>query len=239
MLPKLSHPNYEVKIPSNKKLYIFRPYTVKEQKILLMMQDSESIEDLTRCITDLIESCSVKEFTTKSLTYFDIEYLFLKIRSKSVGENTKLSFKCNNIVNEVVCGAINDIEVNLDDVEVSFQNSISNEIKINDNLFMKLRYPNINSAKSIEMYNSTKNLDYLFKSISEDLESVMDSEKIYDDFTEQELTEFLNSLDLSTFKNILDFYINSPKLSKNVDFTCKKCNYNETIILSGLSDFFV
>jgi hypothetical protein len=239
MLPKLNHPSYEVKIPSNKKSYIFRPYTVKEQKILLMMQDSDSVEDLARCMTDLIESCSIKEFSTKSLTYFDIEYLFLKIRSKSVGETTKINFRCNNIVEEQTCGAINEVEINLEDVAVSFENSISNEIQINDNLYMKLRYPNVTSAKFLELYNTTKDLDYLIKSISEDLESIMDSEKMYDDFNDDELKEFLNSMDLNTFKKILEFYINTPKLTKDIEFTCKKCKYNEMIVLSGLSDFFV
>jgi hypothetical protein len=204
-----------------------------------MMQDSDSVEDLARCMTDLIESCSIKEFSTKSLTYFDIEYLFLKIRSKSVGETTKINFRCNNIVEEQTCGAINEVEINLEDVAVSFENSISNEIQINDNLYMKLRYPNVTSAKFLELYNTTKDLDYLIKSISEDLESIMDSEKMYDDFNDDELKEFLNSMDLNTFKKILEFYINTPKLTKDIEFTCKKCKYNEMIVLSGLSDFFV
>jgi hypothetical protein len=239
MLPKLSHPTYEVKIPSNKKTYKFRPYTVREQKILLMMQESESVEDLTRCITDLIESCSLSQISTKTLTYFDIEYLFLKIRSKSVGETTNVSFKCNNIVDEVVCATMNEFEISLEDVEVTFNNSIKNEIQISKDIFIKLRYPNVNSAKYLEMYNKTKEVNYLVTAIIQDIESVMDSDKIYEDYTEEELTEFVNSLDLSVFKNILEFYVNSPKLTKEITFICKKCKYSEIIVLSGLSDFFV
>jgi superfamily II RNA helicase len=239
MLPKLSHPSYEVKIPSNKKIYKFRPYTVKEQKILLMMQDSDSIEDLTRCITDLIESCSLTPISTDELTYFDIEYLFLKIRSKSVGESSTVSYKCNNQIDGELCNTVNELEISLDDVEVSFENSIPGEIKLTEDIFIKLKYPNAKSAKALELYNVTKDIDYLTEAINEDLESIMDSEKIYDDFTQEELKEFLNSLDLTVFKNILQFYINTPRLTKNVQFKCRKCNYSETIILSGLSDFFV
>jgi hypothetical protein len=239
MLPKLSHPTYEVKIPSNKKTYKFRPYTVREQKILLMMQESDSVEDLSRCITDLIESCSLNPISADKLTYFDVEYLFLKIRSKSVSETTTVSYKCNNQINGEVCSAINEIEIALDDIEVSFENSITGEIKITDDIFIKLKYPNAKSAKALELYNITKDTDYLTEAINEDLESIMDSEKIYDDYTKEELQDFLNSLDLSVFKNILDFYINTPRLSKNINFNCKKCNYSETIVLSGLSDFFV
>ena len=239
MLPKLAHPSYEVIIPSNKKTYKFRPYTVKEQKILLMMQDSESIGDLTRCITDLIESCSLNPISIKSLTYFDIEFLFLKIRSKSVGETTKLSFKCNNIVDDTVCGTSNEFEISLDEVEVSFENSISNQIEVSKDIFIKLRYPNVESAKYLELYNKTKEVSYFVSAIGEDLECIMDSDKVYDDFTQEELTEFINSLDLKAFKNILEFYINTPKLTKDLMFNCKKCKYSETIVLSGLSDFFV
>lgn len=239
MLPKLSHPSYEVKIPSNKKTYKFRPYTVKEQKILLMMQESESIEDITRTITDLIESCSINPFSTKSLTYFDIEFLFMKIRSKSVGETTKMSFKCNNIVDDVVCGTVNEFEVSLDDVEVSFANSSSNEIAVAKDIFIKLRYPSAESAKYLELYNKTKEIKYFVSAVAEDLETIMDSEKVYDDFTQEELTEFINSLDLTVFKSILEFYVNTPKLTKEISFNCKKCKYSETIVLSGLSDFFV
>ncbi len=238
MLPKLKHPSYEVKIPSNKKTYSFRPYTVREQKILLMMQDSDSIEELTKCITDLIESCSTTNFSTKNLTYFDIEYLFLKIRSKSVDEVSNLSFRCNNIVNENICGKVNNIQINLDQIEVDFSKSISREIKISDNLFMNLRYPNIKSAKALEEYNVTKNLDFLIAAICEDLESIVDENKVYDEYTPEELKEFLLALDLSTFKTILEFYINSPRLSKTVNFNCSACGYEEEITLSGISDFF-
>jgi hypothetical protein len=102
-----------------------------------------------------------------------------------------------------------------------------------------LRYPNIISAKLLETYNTTKEINFLISAISEDIESIVDSEKIYDDYNSEELSEFLSSLDLISFKNILQFYINTPKLSKDVNFKCKKCNYSETITLSGLSDFFV
>lgn len=238
MLPKLTHPSYEVKIPSNKKTYTFRPYTVREQKILLMLQDSESVDELTKSISDLIESCSTNNFSTKNLTYFDIEYLFLKIRSKSVGETSNLSFKCNNLINEDICGHVNKIEVTLEDVEVDFSKSLPKEITIKDNLILKLRYPNIKSAKFLEEYNISRNLDLLINAISEDLESIADENKVYDEFTNEELQEFLLNLDLNVFKSILEFYLSTPKLTKVINYRCAKCAYEEEITLSGLSDFF-
>lgn len=238
MLPKLKHPTYDVKIPSNKKTYSFRPYTVREQKILLMMQDSESIEELLKCVTDLIESCSVNSFSTKNLTYFDIEYLFLKIRSKSVGESTTLSFRCNNQVDDDVCGTVNKLDVSLDSVEVDFSGALPREITLDSNITLNLRYPNIKSAKLLEEYNVSRNLDSLIEAITEDLESIVDENKVYEDYTKEELREFLLELHIDSFKKILEFYINTPKLTKRIQFTCTKCGYKEDLVLSGLSDFF-
>jgi hypothetical protein len=238
MLPKLKHPSYEVTIPSNKKIYSFRPYTVREQKILLMMQESNSIEELSKTITDLIESCSTNNFSTKNLAYFDIEYLFLKIRAKSVGETSNLSFKCNNLIGEDICGNVNKIEVSLEDVEVDFSKVVSKEINISDNLVINLRYPNIKSAKYLEEYNITRNIDKLIAAISEDLDTIVDENKVYDEYTQDELREFLLGLDLTSFKSILEFYLSVPKLRKVINFKCSSCGYEEEVTLSGISDFF-
>ena len=239
MLPKLNHPKYEVKIPSTGKPYKFRPYTVKEQKILLMMQDSTDIDELTECVKDLIISCSLSDnFSVNSLTYFDIEYLFLKIRSKSVGESTQISFKCNNIVEDTICGQINKIEVSLDDVAVDFSDTPNNVIQITSDINMKLSYPSITSAKFLEQYNVSKDIQHLISAISLDIINITDSEKVYDDFSPEELTDLLMSLELAAFSKIISFYANCPKIKKEIQFNCPKCGYNEQIVLSGLSDFF-
>jgi hypothetical protein len=239
MLPKLNHPKYEVKIPSTGKTYKFRPYTVKEQKILLMMQDSTDIDELTECISDLITSCSLTEnFSVNALSYFDIEYLFLKIRSKSVGESTQISFKCNNILEEKICGQINKIEVSLDDISVDFSDTPNNVIPITQEINMKLSYPSISSAKFLEQYNVSKDIQHLISAIEIDIVNVTDSEKVYDDFSSEELKELLMSLELAAFSKIISFYANCPKIKKEIQFNCSKCGYNEEITLSGLSDFF-
>ena len=241
MLPKLNHPSFVITIPSNKKKVSFRPYTVREQKILLLMQELESVEELSNLILQLIESCCLNtDFKIDSLTYFDIEYIFLKIRAKSVGEESSISLRCNNHVSEekVICGQSNSLKINLDEVEVSFESSLPNLVKLTDDIHIQMKYPSIVSAKLLEEYNNTKNMDKLFQAIMTDLEYVSDESKNYDDFSQEELNEFLYSLDLSSLKNILEFYINSPKLKKVIDFTCTKCGYNDIIVLSGLVDFF-
>jgi hypothetical protein len=240
MLPKLQHPTFDVIIPSTKVKYQFRPYTVKEQKILLLMQEIESVEELAGLIIQLIDSCAVStNFSTKKLTYFDIEYIFLKIRTKSVGDDTTISFRCNNTVDGEVCGETNLLKVRLDDIEVDFTGSTSNQIQINPTTFLHMNYPSVDSAQSLEKYNTTKDLKMLFDAIVYDLDHIIADGKVYDDFSGEELEEFLNSLDIQSFKAILDFYINTPKLKKILNFTCKKCQYNDVIVLSGLIDFFV
>ena len=236
-LPKLEHPIYELKIPSNKKTFRYRPYTVKEQKILLMLQDSSDVEELLSAFKDLISSCSLTEINLDKLTYFDLEYMFIKIRSKSVGEISTIRFKCNNIIEEKKCNHVTQIDINLDELTVDVPSKIK-PIKINDNVIIQMKYPNVNSTKLIEQYNSTRELNYLISAIIEDVDFISDSEKVYDDFSTEELKEFISGLNLNIFAEILSFYVNTPKLSKKIDFKCEKCSHTDTIILSGINDFF-
>lgn len=236
-LPKLEHPVYELKIPSNKKSFRYRPYTVKEQKILLMLQNSSDADELLSAFKDLISSCSLSDVNLEKLTYFDLEYMFIKIRSKSVGEISTLRFKCNNVVEEKKCNYVTPVDINLDEITVEVPTKIKT-IKITDNIFIQMRYPTIDSTKLIEQYNKTRELTYLISAICQDIDFVGDAEKIYDDFSTQEIKEFVSGLNLNIFAEILSFYLNTPKLTKKIDFTCGKCGHKDIIVLSGIDDFF-
>lgn len=238
-LPKLQHPTFEVTLPSNQKSFIFRPYTVKEQKILLMLQETKEPEELSRCVKDLIESCCTSDINPDKLTYFDLEYILLRLRSKSVGEVSTLSFICNNQVDDKACKTTNQIEVNLEDIQVDFSQAKSQEIKLQDTLIIKLGYPCIKSSRLLEQYNLERDPKILIEAIANDTLTVADHEKIYDEFTKDEIVEFLSELNLSSFQSILEFYVNTPKLRKSIDFKCKKCGYKDVIVLQGLTDFFV
>jgi hypothetical protein len=238
-LPNLQHPKFDVKLPSNGKIYSFRPYTVKEQKILLMLKESIDSEEVSGAIKTLITSCCLSgEIPVDKLTYFDIEYIFLQIRINSVGEISKLSYVCNNIIDNNKCGQINSLELNLREIDVDFSDASKNNIDIGRGLTLNLSYPGINSTKDLQEYDKTRNLDTLFKIIYNDVNYIADSEQIWDDFTESEFIEFLNNLDIESFESILNFYLNVPKLKKEIIYKCKKCNYTENIILEGISDFF-
>jgi len=238
-LPKLQHPTFEVKLPSTQKSFIFRPYTVKEQKILLMLQETKEPEELSRCVKDLIESCCTGDINTDKLTYFDLEYILLRLRSKSVGEVSSLSFRCNNQVADEACGTVNKIEINLEDIQVDFSQAKSQEIQLQNTIIIKLGYPSIKSARLLEQYNSERDPKILIEAIANDTLTVADQEKIYDDFTKDELVSFLSELNLTSFQSILEFYVNAPKLRKSIDFTCRKCGFKDVIVLEGLTDFFV
>lgn len=236
-LPKLEHPIYELKIPSNKKSFKYRPYTVKEQKILLMLQDSTDPDELLGAFKDLISSCSLSDINLDKLTYFDLEYIFLRLRSKSVGEISSLRFKCNNNVEGKKCNHITQIDINLEEISVDVPSKIQ-PIKINDNIFIQMKYPNINSTKLLEQYNKTRELTHLISAIIEDIDYITDKDSTYDSFSNVELTSFINTLPLNVFADLISFYVNSPKLTKKIDFKCSKCNHEDIITLSGIDDFF-
>lgn len=236
-LPKLEHPIYELKIPSNKKTFKYRPYTVKEQKILLMLQESTNSDELLNTFKDLISSCSLTQIDLNKLTYFDLEYIFLKLRSKSVGEISTIRFKCNNVIDEKKCNHITPIDINLDEISIDVPNKIK-PIKITDNISIQMKYPNLHSAKLLEEYNKNRELHNLISAIIEDIEYISDNETVYDSFSSDELKEFINSLDLNAFAEILSFYVNVPKLTKRIDFKCSKCGNTDIITLSGIEDFF-
>lgn len=238
MLPKLQHPTFTVIIPSTKATASFRPYTVREQKILLMLKESTDGEELTTCIKDLIESCCTEPITVSKLSYFDIEYIFLKLRSNSVGETSKISFKCNNLIEDKTCGSVSTVEVDLRSIEVDFSTSSKTDIEIQDGIIISMSYPNIKSTRLIGEYETNKDINLLMQAISNDIKYVADSEVVYEEFSEEEILNFVSSLKLASFDKILNFYANCPSIKKKVQFTCSKCGYAEEIILSGISDFF-
>jgi hypothetical protein len=237
-LPKLQHPTSEVKIPSTKEKCIIRPYTVKEQKILLMLKESSDSDEIVRTLKDLITSCCNTKINVEKLAYFDLEYLFLQIRAISVGEFSSLSYKCNNIVDDKRCGKVNQIDIDLTSISVDFSGVKPKEVQIQQGISIRLNFPNVESAKHILEYRESNNIDSLIAAIINDVDVIKDSEKIYDDFTKEELAEFLYALPIEAFEKILEFYISCPTLKKVVNFVCSSCGYKEEITLSGVQDFF-
>ena len=237
-LPKLEHPTFKVTVPSTKAKLTFRPYTVKEQKVLLMLKESSTPDEVVESLKSLISSCCIEKVNTNKLAYFDIEYIFLKIRAASVGEVATVSYKCNNIVEGEKCGTVTNLNIDLNQIEVDQSGVKSREISVTKDITLTMNYPNLESAKLILDYRTTGNIDQLISAIVNDIKDVTEQDKLYEDFNTEELQEFVNSMSVDTFDKILDFYISCPTVKKEVEFTCNKCKYTEKLTLSGIQDFF-
>lgn len=231
-LPKISYPIYELVLPSTKETIKYRPFLVKEEKILLSAQVSGEPEDVVNSIRQVINNCLITEdVNIDSLTTFDLEYLFIKIRSKSVNNIINLTYK------DLEDEKRYDVEIDLDMVEIKEDPNHSKNIKITNELGIIMKYPGADLATSVKTIESE--MDIFFEVLKGCIESVYDSEKVYGakDFTEDELEEFIQSLDVNTFKKIQDFFNTMPKLYYEVKYINSLGN-ERVIPLTTLNDFF-
>jgi len=232
MLPKISFPTFTIEIPSTKKKEMFRPFLVKEEKILLMAKLSEKDEDILTAIKQIVNNCAIDEtFDVDNLSIFDLEYLFIKIRAASVEDIVKVSYKDNED------NKIYDFEVNLNNIKIIFPDKIENNIKIGDDTGIIMKYPNASIYDDKEFLNSGN--DALFNLIIKCIDKIYDGEEMYDvkSYKKEDVENFLESLDVKTFEKIKNFMTNQPKMSYDIKYT--NANGKErTINLSSLSDFF-
>lgn len=241
MLPKIDVPVYEIKLPSNGQSVRFRPFTVKEEKLFLMAYESNDAKYSVDTIIQVLNNCVVGDVDIKELPTFDIEYLFLNLRARSVGEIVKLKYRCNNEVGTEEepkkCNSSVEMELNVLEIEASKNVEHSSKIEITENLGIVMKYPKMGLIKDntdAEDFNSV--LDLIINCI----DYIYDKDNLYysKDSTKEELTEFLDSLQTKDLEKIKEFFDTMPKLKKMVDFECKKCGYKENIELEGLQSFF-
>jgi hypothetical protein len=186
---------------------------------------------------DIIASCIVTEgIDINKLPSFDIEYLFLKIRAKSVGEKVTLSYRHVDGVNYKgeSCDAVTNVEINLDDIEVAFNETHKTVIPLNDKLMIKMRYPTLSDIKTTFSDQKKDEIDLVVKCI----ECVYDDNEIYEPDSEEETKEFIGSLSNKQFTDIMNFFETMPKLQHTVTYKCVGCGQEDTITLKGLADFF-
>jgi hypothetical protein len=232
-LPKLDKPTFEMTIPSQKKAVRFRPFLVKEEKILLVAQQGETEKDIIYAIKQVLTNCILDTtFNIDKLTTFDLEYMFLKLRSKSVNNIIEVSYR------DVEDDKVYDFEIDLDTIEVKYpETEISNKIAVSDTVGIIMKYPSVTILDNIpENATSTDVVDYLIRSC---IESIYDEETVYpvDEQPEEEVTEFLDSIDIESFNKIRNFLDNLPKLYHKLEYTNSLGN-ERTIELANLRDFF-
>ena len=237
-LPKISTPTYEMVIPSSKKKIKFRPFLVKEEKILIIAMESQDNTQIANAIKDVLESCILtKGIKVDKLATFDIEYLFLNIRGKSVGEEIEVMVTCTDDGETKV-----PTTINLDDIKVKIDKEHSPDIKLDDELTLRMRYPSMEEFIKTN-FSTTENLnvDDTFKLIASCIDQIYSEEESWagSDCTDKELSEFIESLSSQQFKQIEKFFDTMPKMTHTVKVMNPKTKKEIKIVLEGFQSFFM
>ena len=238
-LPRIDTPIFYLKLPLSQKEIKFRPFLVKEQKNLLMALEADDKETIERNIKQILHNCTLTEnIDIEKLPLVDVEYYFINLRAKSVGEIVENNYICNNEVDGNVCGNKMKVEIDLNNIEVDNYNPEDSLVKLTDKISMKLRYPEFSI---IERVNSSENsVEVAFKIIVDSIEYIYDGEQYYyaNETTPQELMEFVESLNQEQFGKLEKFFENIPKIKKQVEIKCSKCGFDHSITVEGLENFF-
>lgn len=232
-LPKLNTPKYKMKLPSDGRVVNFRPFLVKEEKLLLVATETGGQEGLFEAIKTIIADCTdiadVEELAT-----FDIEFVFLQIRTKSVGETVNVNVTCPDDNETQV-----EVEIPLEDIKVRKTRGHKPEIKLDDNVIITMKYPSLDTF--VEMnFSEDQGVEQVFKMAASCLKTIADTEQVYDcaDSTQEELNEFFESLTSSQFKLIQEFFETMPKLAYSMKVTNPNTGVESDVELEGLASFF-
>jgi len=232
-LPKLDTPTYELEQPSTGEKIKYRPFLVKEQKTLMVAQESEDDKQIRDALASLISNCTYQKVDPYSVPIFDIEFLFLRIRGKSVGEKVDLKLVCpdddETLVNKTV---------NLEEIGVNMKVGHTNEIEITDNIKIIMKYPTLNDI--VDMGEDVSDSEDVFKMVRKCVHEIYDGEKVYNkiDISDKELEEFIDSLTSDQFSKVTDFFDTMPKVQYSVEVTNPKTKKKSEIVIEGIQSFF-
>jgi hypothetical protein len=234
-LPTLETQTYELTLPSADVKVKYRPFLVKEEKILLQAMESENKKEIIQALKDIVSACTYGKINAEELPTFDLEYIFLQIRAKSVGEVAKLKVLCPDDKETYA-----DVDIDLSKIDVQVDDKHTNNILIDDEkkLGIIMKYPTLNSMNE----NIDKKLDskVIFDVLRKSIYEIYQGEKTFkaSDYSEDELQKFIDSLDSKTFKKVQSFYETMPKLMHELEVTNPKTNVKSKVVLQGLADFF-
>ena len=232
-LPKLDTPNYSCVLPTLNKKVHFRPFLVGEQKVLLIAQESEDSELQIREMMRLIDECC-NDVNVKNLPTSDLEYLFLQLRIKSVGETSEIVLPCEK------CETENPVSLNLEEAEVRKKNEVDNIIKLTDSVSIELIWPSYNMIEDLSL-DEELNSQELFSLMADCIVSVIEGDEIHtrDDFTRKELITFFDSMSLIMFDDVKTIEESMAEVTLDVDFNCLDCSVHNKIEMTGVGNFFV
>lgn len=238
-LPKIDSPIYELTLPLSKKHIRFRPFLVKEQRNLMMAMESDDKDTIEKNIKQVLHNCTLTEgVDIDTMPILDVEYYFIQLRARSVGEVVENKYKCENTVDDKVCNNTMDVSINLLDIKVELTEDNKDEIQLTNTISMKLNYPKFSILEKTSKIENAAEM--AFNMIIESIEYLFDGEQYYyaKETPKKELVDFVESLNHEQFAKIESFFNNLPKLNKKMECVCKKCGFQHLIEVEGLENFF-
>jgi hypothetical protein len=235
-LPKIATPSYELTIPSTKKTIKYRPFLVKEEKILIIAQESEDPKQISQAVKTVITNCILSRgVKVDQLATFDIEYIFLNIRGKSVGETVEVLITCPDDGKTKV-----PVTINLDEIEVNIDPKHSRDIKLDDSLTLRMRYPSMEEFIKTNFIDGDMSVDDTFDLICSCIDQVYNEEESWaaSECTKKELVDFIEQLSSTQFKQVENFFQTMPKLSHKLTIKNPNTEIETEVILEGLTSFF-
>jgi hypothetical protein len=237
-LPKINTPTYELVLPSTGKKIKYRPFLVREEKILIMAMESEDMNEITNAIVQILSDCIISnDVKVESLATFDIEYLFLNVRAKSVGESVEVNVTCPDDEETQV-----EMSIDIDTIKVQKTKGHKNIIKLDNDLSMKLRYPSLEQfvENNFETADGTSEVGQSLSMITSCIEMIYNAEESWEasDYSKKELDEFIEQLNTKQFKEIEKFFTTMPKLSHTIVVKNPNTGVESEVVLEGLASFF-
>ena len=236
-LPKIATPTYELVLPSTDQTIQFRPFLVKEEKLLVLALESEDNKQITTAIKSVLKNCVLtKGIKVEQLPTFDIEFLFLNIRGKSVGEELEVNIVCPDDETTQVT-----VDINLDDIQVQKSEEHNKQIKLDENLMMEMKYPSLDQfIKNNFDFNEKNQMDQSFQLIASCIDKIYSEDEVWAtaDCTKKEVNDFLEQMNSGQFKLIETFFETMPKLSHTIKITNPKTKVENDVVLEGLASFF-
>ena len=237
-LPKLNVPVYETVLPSTEKVIKYRPFLVKEEKVLLTAMEDGKTETIMNAVKQVLKNCIQSKINLDKLPTFDLEFLFLRLRAKSVGEEVTIGLKpwgCPQNNGEL-CDKTTEVKVNLEEVKVIKDEKHTSKIMLDDNVGIKMRYPDISKIDS----DMDDNFETGMKMVKDSIDMIFTSEETHerDTISEKELEEFIDSLNTEQFGRIKEFFDTMPQLKHTAKYTCSTCGEEKETTITGLNSFF-
>jgi hypothetical protein len=235
-LPKISTPTYELELPSTGQKIKYRPFLVKEEKLLLLALETEDNKQITNAIKTVIKNCiETKGIKVETLPTFDIEFLFLNIRARSVGEEIEVNLICPDDNETTV-----PVTINVDDIKVEKNKNHHKQIKLDDSLMMDMKYPSLDQFIKNNFDLNGNTMEQSFELIADCIDKIYSEEEVWSssDVTREEMVDFLEQMNSLQFKQIEEFFETMPKLSHKVKIKNPKTKVESEVVLEGLSSFF-